>query len=96
MEGLQQTRKMGDVLLLVSKPEEVYTWSIRWLNARRNMNGKKGDHNAALEDHFKRMKELQQRVTKLREGGLVSALEPSAAAWYVAEAELWLAKEKAK
>src|SRR5262245_28391073 len=95
MEGLHQTRKTGDVLLLVNKPEEVYTWSVRWLNAQRDMSGKKEDHSAALKDHLKRMKELQQRVTKLREGGLVSSVEPSAAAWYLAEAELWLASQAA-
>src|SRR5262245_39023754 len=53
MEGLQQTRRTGDVLLLVSKPEEVYTWSVRWLNAQRDMSGKKEDHISALKDHVK-------------------------------------------
>jgi hypothetical protein len=96
MEALQQTKRTGDLVLPVGKPEEVYTWSVRWLNAQRDMSDKKDNHIAALEGHFKRMKELQQRVTKLREGGLVSSVEPAAAAWYLAEAELWLAKEKAK
>ncbi|HKA55759.1 MAG TPA: hypothetical protein VKJ47_19075, partial [Candidatus Binatia bacterium] len=96
MEGLQRTRRTGDVLILVSKPEEAYTWSVRWLNAQRDMSDKKKDHITALEDHLKRMKELQQRVTKQHEGGLLSSVEPAAAAWYLAEAELWLAKEKAK
>src|SRR5262245_15025201 len=59
------------------------------------MSGKKEEHNAALKDHLKRMKELLQRVTKLREGGLVSSVEPSATAWYLAEAEIWLASQAA-
>lgn len=96
MEGLQQTRRVGNVLLPLNKPEEVYTWSVRWLSAQQDMKGKKDDRVAALEEHLKRMKELQQRVTKQHEGGLVSSVEPAATAWYLAEAELWLAKERAK
>jgi len=94
MEALGQTKRRGAVLVLLGKPEEVYTWSVRWLNAQRDMSDKKDDHIAALEGHFKRMKELQEKVTDLRE--LLPAVETPAAAWYVAEAELWLAKEKAK
>ncbi len=95
MEGLQQTKKIDAVLLLKSNPEEVYTWSVRWLRAQQGLSNKKEDHIAALKDHLKRMKELQQRVTKLHEGGLISAIGPPAAAWYVAEAELWLASQAA-
>jgi hypothetical protein len=60
------------------------------------MSSKMDEQIAALEDHLKRMKELQQRVKRLHEGGLVSSLEPLAVEAYRVEAELWLAQEKAK
>src|SRR5262249_54567420 len=96
MEALQQTKRIDGSVFLVGKPEEVYTWSVRWLSGQQDMSDKKEDRIAALEDHLKRMKGLQLRVTKQHQGKLVSSVEPAATAWYVAEAELWLAKEKAR
>jgi uncharacterized protein (TIGR03067 family) len=93
MESLQQTRRTDGVLAPVSNPEEVYTWSVRRLCAQRDMSGNTEDQIAALQNHLNRMKELQQRVAKLHEGGLISAMGPPSAAWYVAEAELWLTRE---
>jgi hypothetical protein len=95
-EALEQSKRIDGSILLVGKPEEVYTWSVRWLSGQQDMSAKKEDRVAALEDHLKRMKELQHRVTKQNQGGLVSSVEIAATAWYVAEAELCLAKEKAK
>jgi hypothetical protein len=82
------------VLLPVSTPGEVYNWSVRWLNAQRDLSSKKDDQIAALDGHLQRMKDLEKRVAAL--SGQVSELEASAAEFYRVEAELWLAREKAK
>ena len=36
-ESLQQTQRYGDVVVLIGEPEDVYMWSIRWLEAEREM-----------------------------------------------------------
>jgi hypothetical protein len=96
MDGLQQKFRAGEVLLTVCKPEEVYTWSVRLFNAQRDMADKKEDRLFALENHLKRMKELRQVVIRLHEDGLIRGIDAPAADWYVAEAELWLGREKRK
>jgi hypothetical protein len=96
MAGLGEVKRIGaNVNVLQAKPEEVYTWSVRWLNAQLDMSDQKDKHHAALEAHFKRMKELQTKVAQLSPE-LLPPIETSAAAWYLAEAEVWLAQEKAK
>ena len=96
MAALGEVKRIGgNVNVLQGKPEEVYTWSVRWLNAQLDMSDQKDKHHAALEEHFKRMKELQTKVGELSPE-LLPPIETSAAAWYVAEAVVWLAKEKAK
>jgi hypothetical protein len=94
-EGLGTVRRLGDTIFPIVHPEEVYTWSVRWLNAQRDMSDKRDDHIAALEEHIKRMKDVQKRVDAMTPS-LIPAWSNSAAAWYLAEAELWLVKEKAK
>jgi hypothetical protein len=95
-KGLQQTKRTGASLTIVTTPGEVYAWSVRWLNALRETVSTKEDRVAALEAHAKRMKELQQRVTEMARGGLLASPEVSAAEFYRVEAELRLAREKVK
>jgi RND family efflux transporter MFP subunit len=85
-KSLDQTRRA----------EEVYTWSVRWLNAQRDVSNKKDERLAALEAHLQRMKDLEKRVEALHKGGRTSPLDPLAAEAYRVEAELWLAQEKAR
>jgi multidrug resistance efflux pump len=92
----QQAKRVGTVLIPLARPEDVATWSVRWLNAQREMSDKKEDYMAALEAHLKRMKELQQRVAEMTKNGLASSLDISAVEFHRTEAELWLAREKAK
>jgi hypothetical protein len=94
VQGLQQTRRVGNVLMQLGRPADVYDWSVRWLNAERDLGGKKDDQLAALAGHLQRMKELEKRVAKLSE--VVPSLDVSAAEYYRVEAEFWLAREKAK
>jgi hypothetical protein len=93
--ALGEVKRVGNVNLLVVKPEEICTWSVRLLNAQRDMSDKQDKRIAALEEHVKRMKALENKVTELHPG-LVSSIELASARWYLAEAELWLAKEKAR
>lgn len=74
------------------KPEDVYRWSVRWLQAQRDVSPKHEDHVAALEAHLKRMTELQKQVKMLSK----SRTKENDAEWYRLEAQLWLAKAKVK
>lgn len=88
-------RRNGNTITNLGNPEEVYTWSVRLLNAQLDMSDKRDEHIAALEEHIQRMNELQKKVTAMAPD-LLQGWTKSAAEWYLAEAELRLAKEKAK
>ncbi len=90
-----EVKRVGNVNFLVVKPEQICIWSVRLLNAQRDMSDKQDKRITALEEHVKRMKTLENKVTELHPG-LVSSIELASARWYLAEAELWLAKEKAR
>ena len=77
-----------------AKPEDVHTWSVRRLEAQRELSSKPADHVAALSDHLKRMQDLAKIVDQLAHGGVLALPGGSATDFYVAEAELWLAKAK--
>lgn len=86
----------GQEVTLMGRPEDAYIWSIRWLNAQRDMSSGKDNQVAALEDHLTRMKALKQKVSKLPSDLLSDLKGKMATRYYVAEAEFWLAQEKAK
>lgn len=93
-EGLTHTRRVGNFLILdTEKPEEAYTWSVRWLKAQRDLSPKPEAHIAALEAHLKRMTELKKAVETLSRD-LMPAIRVDEAEWYRLEAQLWLAKAK--
>jgi hypothetical protein len=95
-EGLRLTKRSGNVLVYdATKPEKVYHWSVRWLQAERDMNPKRADQIAALEAHLKRMTELEEAVKMLARDLLPRSAEWDAE-WYRLEAQLWLAKAKTK
>jgi hypothetical protein len=94
-EELQQTTKFGDVLVVIGKPDQVYRWSIRWLQAEHDLSPKGPGHLAALEAHLKRMIELSKRVEMLNRE-LLPNTQKLEAEWYVLEARLWLERAKAE
>jgi hypothetical protein len=94
-EEFGRTQRIGNVLVLIGKPEDVYTWSVRLLQAQRDVSTKHEEHIAALEAHLKRVTDLQNRV-KMAAKELLSPRAESEAEWYRLEAQLWLAKETAK
>lgn len=100
-----QLKAVGGVMVLVNSnhphPEEAYTWSVRWLHAQRDLGTTKDERIAACTDHVTRMKDLRARVSTLvgdGKGGFTTpadaAVAAPAAEWYLAEAELWLLKER--
>jgi hypothetical protein len=96
LEGLTRTQKVGNVLIQITEsPEEVYVWSVRWLEAQRDLSPKHEDHLAALEAHLQRMTELQKRIKALARD-VVPRIKEDEAEWYRLEAQLWLAKAKAQ
>jgi HlyD family secretion protein len=92
VKSMQQTRAENQTIP-VGRPEDVYTWSVRWLNAERGWIIDAKYRMAALKSHAKRMKDLQLRVTEMYKGGLVPLLDVTAAEFYRAEAEVWLSLE---
>ena len=99
-----EVRQVGDLLVLAkgnqhARPDLVYTWSVRWLQAQRELSTTKEQRTAAFVDHDNRMKQLREAVKTLvgdGNSGLLQASEAPAAEWYLAEAELWLLKERGK
>jgi RND family efflux transporter MFP subunit len=91
----------GGQPVLMGKSEDAYLWSVRWLNAERDMSSGKEGQVTALERHLARMKKLQQVLSALSgmppgPGLLAPLWGTEAARYYVAEAEFWLAQEKGK
>jgi hypothetical protein len=96
LEGITRTRRVGNVLIQVTEnPEEIYIWSVRWLQAQRDLSAKHEDQLAALEAHLKRMTELHKIVKDLAKD-LMLGFRVDEAEWYRLEAQLWLAQAKAK
>jgi hypothetical protein len=77
-----------------ARPDLVYTWSVRWVQAESDLSEKKENRIAAYAAHQKRIKELRENCKKM--GTLVTEVDHFAAEWYVAEADLWLLKERGK
>jgi hypothetical protein len=48
VEDLTRTRRFGNTLVQVGKPEDVYCWSVRWLHARQDLKGRLGNGRARL------------------------------------------------
>jgi hypothetical protein len=75
--------------------DAAYRWSCRWLEAERDVSDKKADRVAALEAHRDRMKALREIALARYKAGQASQADALGAGFYVAEAELWLARAKA-
>ena len=71
-------------------------WSVRWLQAERDLNPKKEDQIGALEAHLKRIASLEKKVKAMMEGNVLPPVKVLEVEWYRLEAELWLAEAKAK
>ena len=95
MGTLEETGRGRLAPVSFARPEDVYRWSVRWLQVEREMNPRPTDHRAALEAHLKRMTELDKLVERLVKEHLSDRAKLDAE-WYVLEARLWLEQAKAK
>lgn len=93
--GLTQTAKTGNRLILFRDPREAFDWSLRWLDAERDLARDPAELVAALDGHLKRVAELESKVKSLS-GNLLPKWALLDAEWHRLNAELWLAQAKAK
>jgi hypothetical protein len=76
--------------------EVLYRWSLRWLEVERELSDRTENRIAALQAHLERTRAIE-RVTRRRFGRrLITIDQVRAAAFYVAEAEVWLGQTAAE
>lgn len=93
--GVAETERINNRLIRFRQPEEAYAWSLRWLEAERELAADRAGQIAALESHSKRVTALEIKVKSLIRGPLPKwALLD--AQWHSLDAQLWLAEAKAK
>jgi hypothetical protein len=93
-------RKTYQVLWLdyrerIASEDALYRWSVRWLDAERELSDQRADQVAAYQGHFERMRDLERLIRRLRESAQTTIDEASAAEFYRTEAEMWLLQAKA-
>jgi hypothetical protein len=72
--------------------EYYHDWSVRWMQAERDLSHTKAERIAALEGHLQRMRVWKERLEKgVKESRTESAYAASAAEFFRLEAEDWLA-----
>lgn len=76
--------------------EHTYLWSIRRMEAQRDVDAARGDRFSALETHLQRMRDFRAGIAELQKSNGVSQLEVASTDFYVAEAAELLARERAK
>ncbi len=74
----------------------LYRWSIRWLDAERQLSDRPSAQVAAFQRHWERMAELERLVRRVQRAGQATIDEISAAEFYRTEAELWLIQAREK
>lgn len=94
----RQTLKLAleDLRMGRGDEEKVYRWSRRCLEAQQQLNPKKKDRIAALQEHLQRMKSLSEVTAQLYRTAKATQTATIASAYYVAEAEIWLSEAGAQ
>jgi hypothetical protein len=72
--------------------EMLYRWSLRWLEAERQLSDRPADQANAFKGHLERMLNLERLVRKVQNvaPGQATIDQVSAAEYYRSEAEFWL------
>ncbi len=78
----------------VIQPEDIYRWSVRWLDAQLDDPATGKAVPQAFADHAKRMIDLEAQVQAGYQKGLKPAFDLAAVSYYKLEAELWVARGK--
>jgi multidrug efflux pump subunit AcrA (membrane-fusion protein) len=76
--------------------EKVYLWSRRWMETERDVSDKAPGRVAAVGSHLDRMKKLRKAAEARYQIGQAGQVDVLGADFYLAEAELWLARAEAK
>jgi hypothetical protein len=76
--------------------ELVYRWSRRWLEAELEVDDRKTEQIAAYQAHLNRMRDLGKVAYDRFRLRVNTIDEVTAADFYVAEAEIWLARAKSR
>src|SRR5262249_6109680 len=71
-----------------------HDWSVRWMQAERDLSRTKADDTAALEEHLKRMRGWKELIDGQVKEEAVPRYWVSAAEFFQLEAEDWLAAAK--
>lgn len=74
--------------------EHTYLWSMRRMEAQRDVDAARGDRFSALEAHLQRMRDFEARTAELYKTDVVSKFELASTQFYVAEAEEMLARAR--
>jgi outer membrane protein TolC len=91
-EGRRQVYREGESGTL----NDLASSSLRLLEAERELSDQKADQIAALENHWQRMKELEEINQERFKAGRVSVMDLSQARFYRLQAEIWLERAKAR
>jgi hypothetical protein len=77
----------------VSQLDDIYRWSVRLLDA--TLDGARGKAiAAALKEHADRMHALEEVVKTRVSAGIASPYDSDETAYYIVEADLWVARGK--
>lgn len=76
--------------------EELYQWSGRWLEAELDLGADAAARTAALKAHLDRMKEVEKMAVALAKTGQGRDSDAAASRYFRTQAELWLARGRAK
>ncbi len=76
--------------------DSLYRWSVRWLEAERQLSDKPADQVAAFQEHWERMRALERLIGNLQRAGQAVIDEVSGSEFYRVEAEVWLLQAKEK
>jgi hypothetical protein len=76
--------------------ESLCLWSVRWLDAERELSKKPADRIAAVEAHLERMKTVEAMAQALAKVEVVGVRQAAAAEYYRVQAQIWLSQAKGK
>jgi hypothetical protein len=75
--------------------DTLYRWSLRWLEAERQLYKQPADQIVALKEHRDRMVELEKLIQRVRQVRQATINEVSATEFYRTEADIWLMQANA-
>jgi hypothetical protein len=76
--------------------EELYQWSVRWLEGELDLAAGAAERAAALKAHLDRMREVEKMAANLAKAGQGRESDAAAGRYFRAQGELWVARGRAK